>query len=72
MCLPFKSNKMKIYYLINVELGWDNVVTMALSPQKCVEDYTDGEVIPETEAEAKAYCDKMGTLVISSKYLYED
>jgi hypothetical protein len=46
---------MKIYYLQNTELGWDNLVSIGASPQKCLEDYTDGEVILETEEEVDEY-----------------
>jgi len=31
---------MIVYYLQNKELGWHNVVSIATSPQKCIEDYT--------------------------------
>lgn len=46
---------MEIYYLINLELGWDNVVSVATSPQKCIEDLTDGEIIPQTEQDVEDF-----------------
>jgi len=46
---------MKVYYLQNVELGWDNLVSIATSPQKCIEDYTDGEIMLETQEDVKNY-----------------
>ena len=40
---------MKVYYLCNLDLGWDNVVCIATSRMKCIEEYTDGEVILKTD-----------------------
>ena len=40
---------MKVYYLCNLDLGWDNVVCIATSRMKCIEAYTDGEVILKTD-----------------------
>jgi len=31
---------MKVYYLQNTDLGWDNVVRLATSEQKLIENYT--------------------------------
>ena len=62
---------MKVYYLQNLELGWDNVVSMALTPQKCIESYTDGEVILETEEEVEAFLSNERYLRIDYKFIYE-
>ncbi|HOB25687.1 MAG TPA: hypothetical protein PKG93_00865 [Bacilli bacterium] len=56
---------MKVYYLQHLELGWDNVVCIATSPQKCIESYTDGEVILKTDEDVEEY-------LKSNKYLYID
>ncbi len=60
---------MKIYYLQNIELGWDNLVSIATSPQKCLEDYTDGEVMLETEEEVDEYLKSNRTLRIDYRTL---
>lgn len=46
---------MRVYYLQNFELGWDNVVSIATSPQKCIEDYTDGSVILLSDDDVEDY-----------------
>jgi hypothetical protein len=60
---------MKVYYLQNTELGWDNVVSIAISPQKCIEDYTWGEVILETEEDVENYLKDNKTLFLMSTTL---
>lgn len=60
---------MKVYYLQNTELGWDNVVSIATSPQKCIEDYTCGEVILKTEKDVETYLKDNQTLVLDSRTL---
>ena len=50
----------------NMELGWDNVVSIATSPQKCIEEYTWGEVILKTEKEVENYLKANGNLIIES------
>jgi hypothetical protein len=60
---------MIVYYLQNLELGWDNVVSIATSPQKCIEDYTNGEVILETEEDVKNYLKSEYALRIEYKFL---
>ena len=62
---------MKVYYLQNVELGWDNLVSIATSPQKCLEDYTDGEVMLETENDVDEYLKNNPTLRIDYTTLKE-
>jgi hypothetical protein len=62
---------MKVYYLTSTELGWDNVINIAVSPQKCIESYTDGEVILESEKEVKEFLEKNGTLYIGYQFIYE-
>ena len=62
---------MKVYYLQNVELGWDNLVSIATSPQKCIEDYTDGEVMLETENDVDEYLENHRTLRIDYTTLKE-
>ena len=62
---------MKVYYLQNVELGWDNLVSIATSPQKCIEDYTDGEVMLETENDVDEYLENNRTLRIDYTTLKE-
>ena len=54
---------MIVYYLQNKELGWHNVVSIATSPQKCIEDYTRGEVILKTEKDVETYLKDNQTLV---------
>ena len=46
---------MEIYYLLDTELGWDSLVCLATSRIKCIEAYTDGEVIPATEEEVDKF-----------------
>lgn len=46
---------MRVYYLQNFELGWDNVVSIATSPQKCIEDYTAGTVILLSDDDVEDY-----------------
>jgi hypothetical protein len=60
---------MKVYYLQNTELGWDNVVSIAMSPQKCIEDYTGGEVILETEEDVENFLKDNETLLLMSRTL---
>lgn len=62
---------MKVYYLQNLELGWDNLVSIATSPQKCLEDYTDGEVMLETENDVDEYLKNNPTLRIDYTTLKE-
>lgn len=62
---------MKVYYLQNMELGWDNVCSIATSPQKCLEDYTDGEIMLETEEEVKEYLKTNRDLRIDCRTLKE-
>lgn len=62
---------MKVYYLTSVELGWDNVINIATSPQKCIEDYTGGEVMLETEEEVKQYLKEKEKLYIGYKFLVD-
>lgn len=60
---------MKIYYLTSTELGQDNVICMATTPQKLIESYTDGEVICETEEEVKNYLESTRRLHMDYKFL---
>lgn len=60
---------MKIYYLISTELGWDNVICMATTPQKLIESYTDGEVILKTEEEVEKFIKEDKSLYMSYKFL---
>lgn len=62
---------MKIYYLQDTEIGWDNVVCMATTKQKLIENYTDGEVILKTEEEVNNWIEQRRTLYISYKFLYD-
>ncbi len=62
---------MTIYYLQNTELGWDNLVSLATSPQKCIEDYTGGEVILETEQEVEEFLKTNRSLRIDYRTLAE-
>ena len=58
---------MKVYYLQDKELGWDNVVSIQLTKRKCIEDYTDGEVVLETEEEVDDYLKRHRFLHIDDK-----
>ena len=60
---------MKIYYLINTELGWDNLVCLATSRIKCIESYTDGEVTPQTEEEVDEFLKQNRILHMDYKLL---
>jgi hypothetical protein len=62
---------MKVYYLQNLDSGWDNVICIALSPQKCIEKYTGGEIILETEDEVNQHLKENKHLYIDFKYIYE-
>jgi hypothetical protein len=62
---------MKIYYLISTELGWDNLICLATTPQKLIEYYTDGEVVLETEKEVKDFIKNSNALYMSYKFLNE-
>lgn len=62
---------MKVYYLLNTELGWDSLACIAVSPQKCIESYTDGEIIFKTEEEAWEYVKKSGHLHMGYKFIKE-
>jgi hypothetical protein len=62
---------MKVYYLQHLELGWDNVVNIATSPQKCIESYTDGEVILKTDEDVKEYLKSNRNLHIGYKFLVD-
>lgn len=66
-----ERNNMKVYYLTSTELGWDNVINIHLSPQKCIEDYTGGEVILETEEEVEQYLKENRTLYIGYEFINE-
>ena len=61
---------MKVYYMQSHELGWDNMVAIALTRQKCIEGYTDGEVILETDEEIDKYL-KEHKLRIDYTFIYE-
>ena len=61
---------MKIYYLINIELERNNIVNIALSPQKCIEEYTGGKVILKTDEEVKQYLEENITFKILSYSVY--
>lgn len=58
-------NKKKIFYLLDKGLGWDNLVALGTNRMKCIEDYTDGEVVCNTEEEVDDFLNK-------HKYLYID
>lgn len=62
---------MKVYYLTSTELGWDNVINITTSPEKCIEHYTDGEVTPSSPEEAYEYIEKSGHLYIGDKPLQD-
>ena len=62
---------MKVYYLKNVDLGWDDVVSIATSPQKCLEEYTDGEIMLETDEEVDKYLESNKNLRIDYRTLKE-
>lgn len=49
---------MRVYVLINKELGWDNIVSISPSKVGCIENYTCGEIILKTEEEAEEYIRK--------------
>ena len=58
----------RVYILINPELGWDNVVSIALTIIGAVKQYTDDEIIPDSEEEAKKWI-KENNLIIDDKKL---
>lgn len=60
---------MKVYYLTSTKLGWDNVINITTSPEKCIEEYTDGEVIPSSPEEAYEYVEKSNHLYIGDMLL---
>ncbi len=62
---------MKVYYLINKELGYDNLVTIALTKQKCIEYYTDKEIIPQTDEEIEKFLKENQHIKIYGKTIYE-
>jgi hypothetical protein len=62
---------MKVYYLQNVECGWDNVCSIGVSPQKCIEDYTGGNDVLETEEEVEEWLEENETLRMDSRELAE-
>jgi hypothetical protein len=62
---------MKVYYLTNRDLAWDNVINIAVSPQKCIEAYTDGEIAPQTEEEVADYLKENRELYIGWTFLKE-
>jgi hypothetical protein len=62
---------MKVYYLTSTELGWDNVINIAVSPQKCIETYTGGEVVPQTEEDVADYLKENRELYIGWTFLEE-
>lgn len=60
---------MEVFYLQNLELDWDNVVSVATSAQRCIEEYTWGDVILETEQEVNDYLKTNTHLKIGSTFL---
>jgi len=50
-------------------LGGDNVISIATSPQRCVEEYTWGDVILETEQDVENYLESNKHLRINSTNL---
>lgn len=44
---------MKIYYLINTDLGWDSICAMATSIKGVFQDYYKDEDVPETDEECE-------------------
>jgi hypothetical protein len=61
---------MKVYYMQSLEMGWDNMVSIALTRQKCIEAYSGGEVILETDEEIDKYLEEH-KLRIDYKFIYE-
>jgi hypothetical protein len=62
---------MTIYYLQDLDLGWDNVVCMATTRIKCIEEYTDGEVIPQNDEEVDKFLKEHRTLHMDYKFVHE-
>ena len=42
---------MKIYYLVNKKLGWDNVCAMGLSIKNVFANFFEDDVVPATDEE---------------------
>lgn len=62
---------MVVYYLQNKELGWDNICSIGISPQKCIEDYTGGNDVPKTEKEVSKWLKENKTCEINETILAE-
>lgn len=60
---------MRVYYLLDLELGWDNLVCLATSRIKCIEAYTDGDVMPKTEEEVDKFLSEWRNLYMGYKFL---
>lgn len=62
---------MKVYYLLNIDLGWDNLVCIGTSRMKCIEAYTNGDVIPQNDKEVDEFLEKNKRLYMDYKFLNE-
>lgn len=58
---------MKVYYLLNPELGWDNVCAMGTTLKRMAQDYyededlsnlTDEEIEDKIDKDGMTYCDR--------------
>ena len=59
---------MKIWLLIHPDAGLDNVVRVSTTRRKCIEKYTDSEVIPQSEEEANAFAIEHNLIFVEKEF----